>query len=775
VLYVGWTVITDRRTALFGLIGLAGVGGVVRLARPAPATIADAQPPVRRIITSAGLSSVTLTQIPLGGGGFVTGLDISADGQRLTCRTDVANAYVRNFNESAWQPLFSPRTMEARDFDPLPALNNKADGQGVAGICIAPSNKDIIIASYCGYIWRSVDGGKSVRRTRLQQVAMLSNAGQQRLFNQTIDIHPDDPQKVLVGTWGEGVWYTLDGGDIWKRLALPDSEKSYDGNPGIHLVLFDPSKSERVYVFVTGIGLYGATDVAGDFERLEGGPKFCSSLKAARDGTVLLCEHSGASDGMVWHYGVSGWGSNRPQHEASVIAVDPQHPNKLVASNPDGFCMVSSDGGRSFDSLGGVSWEKTGGEVDWIGSLTTVFPAELKIDPIQPDRLWIAHGAGVAKARMSMGKYTLTDWSSGIEELCSVAAISVPGGKTYLSSWDFPFWRVDSLKSYANGFRYPVPAGKEHNSSFVGYGSYIDYASDDPHFLVGIVAPSDGSAPGYTKDGGDNWSAFESTPQQGWGNGGCIAASTTKNIVLLPSNNGFGTFTQDGGKTWEPIMLDGENPTSGFANSFYVKRKNLAADKERNGTFALVYTVVRNEELDEPLGGVWLTRDGGRTWSQMLKGVIDNGDHLPTSVRRTGQDDRQYWNCQLEYVPQSPGELVYTPHADFHNDRLWWSRDDGRNWVELHPQIRNVTSFGFGKNADGQTRPAVYFWGDVGEIKGLYVSLNWFATVPSLITRFPSQMLAEVAFVGGDPNHLGRVYIGTSCAGWIQADVKFKG
>ena len=52
--------------------------------------------------------------------------------------------------------------------------------------------------------------------------------------------------------------------------------------------------------------------------------------------------------------------------------------------------------------------------------------------------------------------------------------------------------------------------------------------------------------------------------------------------------------------------------------------------------------------------------------------------------------------------------------------------------------------------------------------EGLYASFDWFTSPPLLITRHPSAMLADVSSVAGDPNHVGRVIVGTSCAGWVK-------
>jgi hypothetical protein len=721
-----------------------------------------------------GLKSVTLTQVPIGGGGFVTGLDISSDGSRFVCRTDVANGYIRNAGDAHWRPIFSPATLQATDYDPPLARNAKADGQGVAGIRIAPSNKDVIYASYLGYIWKSSDGGSSLRRTKMPQAAMPSNAGVQRLYNRTIDVDARDHSRVMVGTCGEGVWFTLDG-ERWSQVRLPSASKSRDGLPGIHLVLFDPLVPDRVFAFVTGVGLFQSIDgPGGQFALLQGSPTGCSNLIAGADRRIHLCEQGDGGTGKIWSFDPArgSWTSSRPEHEAMLIAVDPRRPSRLIASNPNSYIMESVDGGLNWKSIGGAHWAKDAGEVAWTRGLGGMYPAEMLFDPVSPGKLWFAQGVGVASARASGAPYRLDDWSAGIEELCAVHALTVPGGKTFLSAWDKSFWRIDDYTTYSNDFRYPIAKGTKHNPGLVAYGSYMDFAGDDPSFMVGVVAPSSEAAPGFTADGGDNWQAFAGAPASGWGQGGCIAAATKRNIVLLPSNNGTGVFTLDGGVNWSPIRLDGSNPTSGFANAFYVTRKNVTADKTRPGAFALVYTVMRGNDYGEPLGGIWLTRDGGRSWTQMLKGVVSPDDPDPRAVRGKGLEERQFWQCQLDFIPGRSGEMVYTPHADYADDRFYWSRDDGRTWRELHPDIRNVRSFGFGKPLNGQDRPALFFWGKVKGTDGLYASFNWFASPPSLVTRFPSAMLADVSSVAGDPNHVGRAILGTSCAGWVRVDIE---
>lgn len=768
----------DRRTALIGAGGAVSAGtalhwsqSTTKIAQEAiEAATAKAAAP--RFAQGQGdVGTIMIRQVPLGGGGFVTGIDVSTDGQRFVCRTDVANAYVRERNGSAWRPLFTPETMQASDYDPLPAQNGKADGLGVAGIRIAPSDKNVIYASFGGFIWKSLDGGRSIRRTRMKQAAMPANAGLQRLYNPIIDIHPRDPQRVIVGTRNDGVLFTRDGGAIWQQCQIPGSNKSLDDQPGINLVRYAIGGGDRIYVFVSGVGLFVSDGgERARFSLAEGGPLHCSDLAAEPGGNLILSEDNKAYSGKVWRFDpFSGWSSINAGHQIIAMALDPRNSKSLIVANGNSPIHASLDGGRSFK---GVGWEWKAGEVAWTNDLVGMFPAGLVFDPLDSQQLFVAQGVGVARARRVGDQMVMTDWSAGIEELCVTSIIAPPGQPPIVSAWDKPFWRIETIDRYSNNFRYPLPKNGEQVAALVAFASGADFAADNPAALVGVVAPSDRTGPGVSVDGGKSWKTFETTPQTGWGHGGTIAMNRQGNIVLLPSNNGIGVFSLDGGSSWKPIMLDGANPTGQFSNAFYVNRKNLSADKTRPGTFALVYTALRNDSYDGPLGGIWITSDGGAGWRQTYKGVVWNGRIDPKTMWDSGADPRQFWQCQLEYVPGFPGELVYTPHADFRTDRLFWSKDDGASWSELHGRIRNVNCFGFGKASPGQSRPACYFWGEVSGKRGLYASFDWFRSEPQLLTRFPSQMLLAVSCVSGIPDVFGRVLVGTSCAGVVQIDLR---
>jgi hypothetical protein len=162
------------------------------------------------------------------------------------------------------------------------------------------------------------------------------------------------------------------------------------------------------------------------------------------------------------------------------------------------------------------------------------------------------------------------------------------------------------------------------------------------------------------------------------------------------------------------------------------------------------------ESWNNVLGGLWIKPAGTSVFSQALQGTIGYPGVDAQSVNNFGQDYRQYWACQIEYVPNCPGEMLYTPHADFSNDKFYWLVEDLTTHAvtvnEPDTLIRNVRKFGFTLNPNGGSRPAVGFVGDYNGVTGEYLSLDWFATPPLLIGgRYPARDISGgMRTFGGD-------------------------
>lgn len=710
---------------------------------------------------------------PIGAGGFVIGLDISTDGRRMLHWADVFNGYIRDAGESAWKFLMRPDNLERREYDPRP--KTASTDRGVFSARIAPSDRNRLYAAWNGFIFRSDDGAKSWRRTALPAKRMQSNMGPQRRFNRTIDVHPRNADQVIVGTNNDGVHATLDGGTSWSQIAVPAALETWDGaKPGKYLVAFDPGQPETVYVHVFGVGLYRSTQgLAGTFGLVQGSPAEASCLVVTPAGDVWICKFRTTNyspNPSLFRMSRGGiWTSYDPKTGADQVAIDPFDPKHIVVVNENGAFRQSYDGGTTWLAHKTYRGE---GEIQWLSNrVKPMYPAHILFDPVERGKLWMAEGVGICWSNPPTANnetWTWHDHSQGNEELVSTSVFSGPDNPVpLLTFWDKPLWRLENDREWKNSWSYPVPAGEAFGQGTVTIGHNIDHAIDDPHYLAACVGMAQ-VYNGYSEDYGKTWHKFPGLPPGGaWKPGGCIAVSNRDNIVVVQANNGPAVYTLNGGMTWNHVAFGGHDPVTHLNNAYYVARRNLASDKTRPSVFALlvnnIIPNVKPDTLGRDIAGLWLTTDGGISWTRKFAGLINVGSGAFVS---TGQ----FWQARLEYVPGFTRELLYADGEGGRGNKLLWSRDDGESWTDVHQRVRTIHSFGFGKAAPGQSRPSVFFMGTVNGVTGVHASYDWFATTPILLSRFPNRSIDGVACVGGDLHRFGRCYVGFNGSGFALGD-----
>jgi len=704
----------------------------------------------------------------------------------MVCNTDVFNGYIREAGDEKWRQLLRPDTLPAADYDPRPdnrkILRAKFGGgtnNGTFGTRIAPSDPRIIYTGWNGYLYRSENGGRSFARTSLDPKAFLSDSGPSRRFNRTIDIHPGDPAQILVGTNGDGCYASKDG-RTFAQLDLPDTKADFKNVPGKYLVAWGLDGSAWVHVF--GVGLYHAAAGIGGQFLFAGGPATASCLVASPDGAVYICEFrtSAAPVRDALHVLQDGrWTRRASTTNADQVAVDPFDPAHLVwVDENSAHWWESHDGGTRAVDLGN-EWRGQG-ESDWLSNRSkATYPAQLLFDPVVRGRLWIAEGVGINSCDLANApgeKPVLNDRNAGISEFVATCGLSsAVQEKSLLGVMDKGVWRVD--ENQHDGWSYCPQAGRPGNASGVAHLRSIDNALDDPDFVVGLFH-QDGTN-GWSEDWGRSFTAFPPPPTQDrWLPGGDCAVSRRENIIIAQGNRGGAWWTKSGGRRtedWHPVEFGGYSPVSSWLNASYVHRDCIAADKTRPGVFAAVVSNIyklpdNRDATGRDIAGLWVNRNGGEgEWERRVAGVL-----VPKGFQH--HTVGQFWQAKLAYVPGRSGELLYANcEGSNARDPLVWLRDDGAELIALPP--RRVMAFDFGKPAPGQDRPAVYFYGSVEGVRGLYVSFDWFKTDPVLLARFPNSNFDQVSSglgLVGDRNRFGRCYLGFVGSGWIRADMATK-
>jgi photosystem II stability/assembly factor-like uncharacterized protein len=697
---------------------------------------------------SAGLSGTEWHPLRIGAGGWLTGIDFSADGSTRVVRTDTYGAYIWDAAVSQWAQLVTSASMPAADV----GVDKNA---GVYEIRVAPSLPTRLYMAYRGDVYRSDNRGSQWIRTTFAHVSMDANDNF-RAMGPKMAIDPANPDVVYVGTPQAGIFVTSDGGATWQSVsAIPKSAPApngqYPGHPGI---VFDPSagtvsgKTSIIYASSYGNGVYQTTDAGGSWRKLAGGPSNIVHGKIAKDGAYYVVGNDRKS---VWRYHAGGWADITPAaNNWDTIVTDPFDPSRIIAITEGGSLDISHDRGTKW---GGIIWgpgynNRVATDIPWLAWTNERYMStgDMLLDPEINNRLWFAEGIGVwytdlPNAQTYPKSITFTSQSTGIEQLVASEIIAPPGGKPVVASWDRPVFFIADRNSF------PSMHGPDNQKAIV-MGWALDYASSSPTYIAGLMNWWGIEKSGFSTDGGQTWTPFATYPPvlANGKIGGDIAASSPANIVWVPSNNGSPYYTKDGGETWTPISISGLPTTgeTGWGFAYYLNRHIVAADRVRAETFYL-YNYLK---------GLYRSTDGGASWALVHSGAI-----APFSG----------FNAKLRSVPGQAGHLFFTSgpqggSANVHPapNRFMRSINGGAMWSAV-PNVLEVRAFGFGRALTSY--PAIFISGWVKGVYGIWRSddnaQSW-----TQIGDFPLGSMDEVKAVEGDKNDYGIVYLGFGGSGY---------
>ena len=305
-----------------------------------------------------------------------------------------------------------------------PIFNDQAS-YGIGDFALAPSNPEII---YLGTgeslkkarnftipgtgIYRSDDGGEHWRHVGLSDSWHIGE----------IAVHPTNPEIVVVSVLGHlwsknsnrGIYRTEDGGQTWKHvLFVNDRTGANDivwakNNPN---VLYASMWENYPSVNGVGSGVYRSVDCGVTWSRCEGGLPSGEAIgriglavsQTDADKVYALVDHRGRiKEGAAQVFKSIDGGSNWSRtHDDELmifsrigwyfadIYVNPRDDDEI-------FCLGvrvahSSDGGKSFDLLGGSVEHLTPSAASGLH----LDHCELWINPINPDHLVLGNDGGL--------------------------------------------------------------------------------------------------------------------------------------------------------------------------------------------------------------------------------------------------------------------------------------------------------------------------------------------------------------------------------------------
>jgi xyloglucan-specific exo-beta-1,4-glucanase len=676
--------------------------------------------------------------VAIGGGGFVTAVIASkSEAGVIYARTDVGGAYRWDKQRARWQPLLDWVSEDETGFMGVDALaidpQHAAKVYLLAGIRYLNQGRTVIL--------RSNDYGKSFAVTDVSAQFKTHGNGMGRQNGERLAVDPASSQLLYAGTRWNGLFRSSDAGRTWSRMPGLDVGTTPNEN-GICFVLPDPDsvadgRAKRLYVGVSRFGsvgpnLYRSDDAGAHFHPVPGAPSDLMPQRAALDGAgnLYLTYANGAGPhpnprqpepmdrGQIWKYATASgkWTEVTPagwSRPFAGISVDAHDPRRLVASTINTFlAQGDAKGDRIFLSRdGGASW-------------TDVIARGFVRDGAGVP--WIdghaIHWAGSVQIDPFDSKAVWVTSGNGVFRTPDIDAVpttwrfevagleeTVPLGLVSIPGGPL----VSAIGDY-DGFRHLDPAryGVMHRPA-MGTTTGLDVAAAHPASLVRV-----GDSLYTSADGGASWrksAALEGVRGQ-------VALSANGATILHSPQAGRATFrSTDSGATWTRVrgldapslraVADPVNP-----DKFYVVD---------HGTF-LVST------------------DAGASFAPAA----------PLPPGGTGV---------VRAAPGREGDL-WVPLL---NGGLARSTDSGAHFTLL-PKVRHCGAVGFGKAAPGAIYPALYIWGTVDGVRGVYRSLDAGASwvrINDDTHQYGGP--GDGKFIVGDMNRFGVVYMSTAGRGIV--------
>ena len=566
----------------------------------------------------------------------------------------------------------------------------------ISRIVIDPADPDVVFVAALGHVWapnaergvfRTADGGKTWHKvlfvndtTGVSDLVMVP--GNPRLLFAAMWQFVRHPWELVSGGAASGIYRSKDGGLTWERLK--------DGLPtgllGRIAVAVGPTNPSHVYALIeTTQGMLWDSKDQGDhwskvsdFHGLSARPFYFSLLhvspvddrKLFFSSYLLLRSDDGGKTTTPIDRGV------HVDHHA--LWIDPQNPDRMIQGN-DGGAYVTESGAKNWRYLNNLPIEQF-----YMVAADNNTPYML-CGGLQDNNAWCGPSSGTAGGAGSGGSGGLngSEWftvTGGDGEY----AVPAPSDSSilYVDSQNGNITRVDlktgltrSIRPYLSTVNEMKPANLKYRFNWTSPITVSPRDANTAYIGANVVFK--------TTDGGERWTALSpdltrNDKAKQVTSGGPIEydisgaetyntiitvnlAPTDSNVIWVGTDDGLVQVTRDGGKTWSDVS--GRFP--GLAKDAEGRVYQIGISPFDAGT---AYLSVDRHQLDDRRAYVYKTADYGKTWTDIGKGLPQDE---PVHVVREN--------------PNLRGFLVLGSDA-----ALWYSRDGGGSWKSLKADFPTV-------------------------------------------------------------------------------------
>src|SRR5947209_7602489 len=516
------------------------------------------------------------------------------------------------------------------------------ESERISRILVDPRASDTVYACVPGKLWsdsadrglyRTADGGKTWQ--------LVLKGGNLSTGCGDVAMQPGSPDVLIASLWdfrrrgwtyrsggespkapsGSGLYRSTDGGASWTELTTA-SGKGLPPKPyGRIAVRFAPSEPKTTYAFIE------STD---------------SGLLVSHDGGDSW-ERGDKSQWMVW----------RPFYFANLI-VDPRDAKRVFKT--DGNLILSEDGGKSFAVVGGFNGMH--------GDLH-----DLWIDPNNSQHVFAGDDGGLWISYDGGNRWWKSD-NLPIAQFYHVSVDDRDPYRVYGGLQDNSSWVGDS--AYPGGI-----TSSRWENMFGGDGFWMFVDPTDPDY---IYAEYQGGEIGRVNRKTHESRNIKPLPRYAEGklrynwNTPIHVSATRKGTIYIGAQ--FLFRSRDFGQTWDRISPD--LTTNDPAKQRQEQSGGVTIDNSSAETHTTIYAISESPKNPNVLwvgtddGNVQLSRDGGKTWTN----VVTNIKGLPANA----------WVSSLEAGHFDDGTVYATFDLHTFGDMrpyLYRSADFGRTWSAL--------------------------------------------------------------------------------------------
>jgi photosystem II stability/assembly factor-like uncharacterized protein len=506
------------------------------------------------------------------------------------------------------------------------------DGQQIGAIIIDPKDANRLFVAVLGHpygansergVYRSTNGGQSFEKV----LGKDENTGAIALAFDPLNAQTiyADLWSARQGPWENGAWQgptsglykSTDGGATWRQLTkgLPTIEQGL-GRIGFTIA---PGDANRLYATVDAApqsgGLYRSDDGGESWRRMSDdgrlwgrGSDFAEVKADPKDANVVYVANVSTYKSTDGGASFTAWKGAPGGDDYHSIWINPDNPQIVLLASDQG-AVITVNGGRTWSS--------------WYNQPTAQFYHVITDNQFP---YWVYGGqqesgsVGIA-SRGNDGQITFREWHPvGVEEYGYVAPDPlnpnlIYGGKA--SRYDRTTGQTQSIAPEA------VRSGKYR---FLRTAP-IMFSPTDPHvlYLAGNVLFK-------TTSGGQSWEIispdlsreqpevpasigiFRTPELSKMARRGVIYALgpsyKDSQVLWAGTDDGLVHVTRDGGKTWQNVTPP--------ALTAWSKVSQIDASHSDSN---IAYIAVNRIRLDDSGAHIYRTRDGGKTWTEIVRGL----------------------------------------------------------------------------------------------------------------------------------------------------------